>query len=70
MITFYKETNQISSRQSVIAQEDKISISDLDAGDRLMSKQTLIANHPTSMKIGSSKEMKMLSLDRTDIDKR
>lgn len=65
-----KETNQISSRQSVIAQEDKISLSDLDAGDRLMSKQTLIANHPTSMKIGSSKEMKMLSLDRTDIDKR
>ena len=65
-----KQTNQIGPRHSGIAQEDKISISDLGAGDRLMSKPNLIANHPTSLKVGSSEEMKMLTLDRTDIDKR
>ena len=61
---------QTSPRHSVIAQEDKISVSDLGAGDRLMSRQNFITNHPTSLQISSSKEMKIPTLDRTDIDKR
>ena len=61
---------QTSTRHSVIAQEDKISVSDLGAGDRLMSKQNFITNHPTTLQNSSSREMKMPTLGRTDIDKR